>query len=185
MSEAPIRPPHEIRTERLVLRSARAGDGYALREAISVSLQDFFPWLPFSAQLSDHETMERVSRLAGKSFLEGEFYVWRAWGPEGLLVGSVDLHSFNHAVASCQIGYWLRSGRTGQGLAKEMVQAAIEVARNALKVQRIEARCDTRNERAWRLAERLGFTLEGIAHNDELDAAGQPCSNKVYVLVGS
>lgn len=185
MNEALIIPPHEIRTLRLVLRSARAGDGPALREAISVSLDDFYPWLPFSAQLGNQETMERVSRLAQKGFLDGEVYVWRAWEPDGLLVGSVDLHSFNRAVPSCEIGYWLRSDRMGQGLAQEIVEAAVEIARNVLEMERIEARCDVRNERSWRLVERLGFAFEGIARHDERDAAGELCSNKVYSLVAS
>ena len=183
MNDAVVQPPHEIPTERLVLRSARAGDGFALREAIEVSLDDFFPWLSFSARLGDLGTMERVSSLAQEKFLADEFYVWRAWEPSGLLVGSVDLHSFDRSVPSCEIGYWIRSDRAGQGLAQECVKAVIEIARKALGVIRIEARCDVRNERAWRLVERLGFTLEGIARHDERDAAGALCSNKVYALV--
>ena len=184
MIDAGSQPPHEIPTERLILRSARAGDGHALHEAIRVSIDDFFPWLSFSAQLGDHATMERVSRLAQEKFLANEFYVWRAWEPDGLLVGSIDLHSFNRNVPSCQIGYWIRSDRTGQGLAQEFVKAAVEVARSVLGVERIEARCDVRNKRAWRLVERLGFSFEGVARHDERDAAGELCSNKVYALVG-
>jgi RimJ/RimL family protein N-acetyltransferase len=185
MTEPPIQPPHEVRTERLILRSARAGDGPGLRLAIGVSLNEFFPWLSFSAQLSDHETLERVSRLGQAKFLEGEFYVWRVWEPGGQLVGTVDLHSINRAVPSCEIGFWLRSDRTGRGLAQEFVTAAIEIAHNTLKVERIEARCDQRNERAWHLVERLGFAFEGLARDEYGDAAGELCSRKVYALVRS
>ena len=67
MPDSPIRPPHEIRTEQLILRSARAGDGPGLHDAIRVSLNEFFPWLSFSAQLPDLETLERVSSI-GFSF---------------------------------------------------------------------------------------------------------------------
>ena len=143
----------------------------------------FFPWLSFSAQISDHETMERVSRLAQENFDEGRFYVWRVWDSDGLMVGSVDLHSFNHTVPSCEIGYWLRSDRTGRGFAQEFVAAAIDSAHETLRIERIEARCDVRNEPSWRLAERLGFEFEGIARNDSRDAAGELCSSKIYSLV--
>ena len=179
------KPPREIRTERLELRSARAGDGAALREAIAVSLEDFYPWLPFSKALGDLETMERVSRLAENSFDADEFYVWRVWEPGGLMAGSVDLHGFDRTVPSCEIGYWLRSDRTGQGLALEFVAAAVQVAQSIIGIERIEARCDVRNDRSWRLVERLGFSFEGIARNDERDAAGDLCSNKVYSLLRS
>jgi RimJ/RimL family protein N-acetyltransferase len=183
MPDSTKQPPIEVRTERLVLRSARVGDGAALQEAIAVSLDDFFPWLSFSAQPGDLETMERVSEVGQKGFEEGEFYVWRVWEPDGPLVGSVDLHAIDRSVPSCEIGYWLRSDRTGQGLALEFVATVVEIAQTVLEVERLEARCDVRNERAWRLVERLGFTFEGIARNDERDAAGALCSNRVYALV--
>ncbi len=182
MAEPPS-PPQEIVTERLVLRSARAGDGPALREAIGVSLKEFFPWLPFSARLSDLETMERVSQIGEREFHDGTSFVWRVWAPQGLLVGSVDLHSIDHSVPSCEIGYWLRSDRTGLGFAREFVSAAIQVAHDVLKVQRIEARCDVRNVRACGFAEKLGFEFEGIARNEYRDAAGDLGSRKVFALV--
>ncbi len=183
MTSASSQPPKEIHTERLLLRSARAGDGGALRQAIAVSLNEFFPWLSFSAELGDPQTMERVSQLAERKFAEGEFYVWRAWDVDDVLVGSVDLHSFDRAVPKCEIGYWLRSDRTGRGLARELVSAVIEVAQRDLGVLRIEARCDERNERSWHLVEQLGFSFEGTLRHDERDAAGDLCSNRVYALL--
>jgi len=185
MSASSIQPPHELQTKRLTLRSARTGDGLALHEAIGVSLKEFYPWLSFSSQLSDVETLERVSQIGEREFQKGESYVWRAWETNGVLVGSVDLHSINRTVPSCEIGYWLRSDRTGEGLAQEFVTAAVDIAHETLKVERIEARCDVRNERAWRLVERLGFAFEGIARNEDRDAAGELCSSKVYALVRS
>ena len=185
MSNEIRKPPQEIRTERLLLRSARIGDGVSLREAIAVSLDDFFPWLPFSKTLGDLEMMEKVSKLAQDRFAEDLFYVWRVWEPGGAMVGSVDLHGFDRAVPSCAIGYWLRSDRTGRGLAQEFVAAAVQVAQDVIGVERIEARCDVRNERSWRLVERLGFSFEGIARHDERDAAGELCSNRVYSLLKS
>ena len=176
------KPPHEVSTERLFLRSARAGDGVALREAIAISLDDFYPWLSFSTELSDLATMEHISQLAHDKFEAGEFYVWRVWDSDDVLVGSVDLHSFDYKVPSCEVGYWLRSDRTGQGYAQEFVLAAIEIAQRVLGVKRIEARCDLRNVRSWRLVERLGFTFEGVARDDDRDASGELCSSKVYAI---
>ena len=175
--------PEEIRTQRLLLRSGRPGDGPALHAAIETSLPDLFPWLSFSAGMSDLETLERVSREARQKFAAREFFVWRVWEPDReTIVGTVDLHSIDWGVPSCEIGYWMRSSHTGRGLAQEAVRAVIHVACEQLGVLRIEARCDTRNERAWRLVERLGFELEGIARHDDRDAAGTLCSSRVYAL---
>ena len=62
--------------------------------------------------------------------------------------------------------------------------AAIKIAQKSLKVERIEARCDVRNEPSWRLlVERLGFACEGIAGNEDRDSDGELCSRKVYALL--
>ena len=183
MVEPPIEPPIEVRTARLVLRFARTGDGPALHEAIAVPLNEFFPWLSFSAKLSDVETLENVSQRAETAILAGEFYVWRVWDSNGLMIGSIDVHTINRAVPSCHIGYLLRSDRTGLGYAQEFVTAAIDVAFDCLKVERIEVRCDERNVRSWRLAERLGFSLEGVARNSDRDAASVLSSEKVNAIL--
>ena len=49
---------------------------------------------------SDDETMERISQLAQRKFLEGDFYVWRAWEHCGELIGSVDLQSRGNRTTS-------------------------------------------------------------------------------------
>ncbi len=173
--------PEEIRTQRLLLCSGRPGDGPALHAAIETSLPDLFPWVSFSARMSDLETLERVSREANEKFAAREFFVWRAWEPDReTMIGTVDLHSIDWDVPSCEIGFWMRSSHTGRGLAQEAVRAAIQVAWERLRVLRIEARCDTRNERSCRLVERLGFELEGVARHDDRDAAGVLCSSRVY-----
>ena len=177
-------PARELRTERLLLKSARPGDGAALREAIGSSLPELYPWLSFSARLSEVSTLEQVSREAAEMFEEREFFVWRIWEPEGrTMVGSIDLHSFDWDVPCGEIGYWLRTSHTGRGLAREAVGAVLELAWEELGLLRVEARCDTRNERSWRLVERLGFTFEGVARDDDRDAAGELCSTRVYSLL--
>lgn len=171
-------------TERTVLRSGRPGDAPALLEAIATSRAEIFPWLSFSAGVPRLDTLEHVSREAAEKFDEGEFYVWRIWEPDGgAMIGTVDLHSIDRDVPKCEIGYWLRTSYTGRGLAHEAVGAVMNVARECLGVVRIEARCDTRNERSWRLAERLGFTCEGIARRDDRDAAGELCDTRVYAWI--
>lgn len=177
-----LKPPAEYRTDRLVLRAAHPSDAPALQKALRVSREDFFPWLSFSAKESDLQTLDKVSRLGAESFHNDEFYVWRVWSTDGVMVGSVDLHSIDRSVPCCEIGYWVRSDYAGQGYAREFVQAALRIAQRDLKMLRVEARCDVRNARSWRLAERLGFRFEGTATNDSRDAAGDLTSTRIYAL---
>lgn len=176
--------PREIVTGRTILRSVRPGDAPALLEALATSRAELFPWLSFSAAAPRLDVLEHVSREGQEKFDAGEFYVWRVWEPDGsAMIGTVDLHTIDRDVPKCEIGYWLRTSHTGRGLAREAVAAVMDVARECLGAVRIEARCDVRNERSWRLAERLGFTLEGVARRDDRDAAGELCDTRVYAWI--
>ena len=59
-----------------------------------------------------------------------------------------------------EIGYWLRSDMTGQGLVSEAVRAVLDVASSLSKVSRVEIRCDARNLPSAAVPRRLGFALE-------------------------
>lgn len=124
--------------------------------------------------------MESVSVLGQNKFDAEEAYVWRVWNDDNLMIGSVDMSPINLNVPSYEIGYWLRSDQTGQGLATEFVSAAIGIARDTFLAERLEARCDVRNERSCRLVERLGFVCEGIARYENRDAAGRLCDTRIY-----
>jgi RimJ/RimL family protein N-acetyltransferase len=55
---------------------------------------------------------------------------------------------------------------SGQGYITEAVEGITNFAIHELQANRIEIRCDTRNVRSARVAERLGFTKEGILRSD-------------------
>ena len=48
---------------------------------------------------------------------------------------------------------------------------------------RLELRCDARNARSSRVAERLGFTQEGRLRNESRDPSGQLRDTLVYALI--
>ena len=54
------------------------------------------------------------------------------------------------------------------------------MAFETLKASRIEIRCDDRNGRSGRVAERCGYTLEGLLHHNARDNAGELCDTRVY-----
>lgn len=59
------------------------------------------------------------------------------------------------------IGYWLDSEAEGRGIITQACQALIDHG-VSLGLKRFELRIATENERSAAVAERLGFTLEGV-----------------------
>ena len=71
-----------------------------------------------------------------------------------------------------EIGYWVRRRFEGQGYVTEAADAIARFAFGALGARRVEIRMDDRNERSWRVAERLGFRLEGVLRNESREGGG-------------
>lgn len=86
-------------------------------------------------------------------------------------VGRIDLHSWDDDVPKCELGYLANAPLSGRGLMTEACQAMIDAAW-ALGVVRVQAICDSRNERAIRMAERLGMHREGVLRNHDRDDDG-------------
>jgi ribosomal-protein-serine acetyltransferase len=79
---------------------------------------------------------------------------------DGALVGSVEL-SIDPATAVGELGCWIDAAAEGRGLVRAACDAALDHAFGPARLARVEARIATANSRSRRLAERLGFALEG------------------------
>jgi RimJ/RimL family protein N-acetyltransferase len=79
----------------------------------------------------------------------------------------------NWDVRSFEIGYWIDSRFSGNGFMTEAVNGLIHFAETELDARRIEIRCDTNNGKSRNIPEKLGFTLEGTFHHDDLSADGK------------
>jgi len=90
-----------------------------------------------------------------------------------LFIGRVGFVSLNWTLRKFEMGYWLDSRFTGQGLMLEAVQTLTQMAFSTLKARRVEILCDVRNTGSRRVVEKAGFALEGILRNNALDMQNQ------------
>ncbi len=180
--------PPRLVTTRLVLRCPRPGDGPAFNEAVCASLDELRPWMPWARQAPTAAESEALARGAQAKFLQRSDLVYAIWehdgaGTETRLVGGTGLHRIDWSVPRFEVGYWCRSGCTGVGYVTEAVLALTRMAFAVLKAERVEIRMDDHNERSWRVAERAGFTLEGVLRRDSRTPDGQVRSTRVYAQV--
>jgi RimJ/RimL family protein N-acetyltransferase len=80
----------------------------------------------------------------------------------GEILGTVSLFAFSEQSQRAEIGYILARKAWGKGLIHEALSALLTYAVENLKLRRIEADIDPRNQRSARSLERLGFTREGL-----------------------
>jgi RimJ/RimL family protein N-acetyltransferase len=78
------------------------------------------------------------------------------------LLGSIGFVSLDHEERVGELGYWLARDARGRGVATRALHLISRWAFDALPVDRISIVAQSDNERSRRLAERAGFTYEGV-----------------------
>lgn len=104
--------------------------------------------------------------------------------PSGLVVGSVAINQVSQLNQLANLGYWVREGHTGRGIAVLAARAAAAFAFAKTGLTRLEIVAQAGNLRSQRVAEKAGATLECLARN-RLVFHGEPRDAKVFSLVPS
>lgn len=159
--------PERIETSRLILAVPRVGDGELVCEAALESLEELQPWMPWVHPPPTIETSEESVRRAVAAFIERRDLRYHLWSKDdGRFVGGTGLHHIDWSVPRFEVGYWVRSSAARRGYASEAVRALAHAAFESLAALRVEIRCDTRNDRSGRVAERAGFEMEACLRSD-------------------
>lgn len=183
-----IHVPERIFTEHLVIRCAQPGDGAVLNAAVCDSLDALRPYVPWAGAVPTLADSEAVCRKAQARFRLREdlmMLIFERVGTdaEGELLGSTGLHRMDWKARRFEIGYWRRTGREGRGIATEAAHSMARLAFDELRAQRVELRIDKLNRPSWRVAERCGFTLEGVMRSESLAPDGTLRDMRVYSRV--
>ena len=176
--------PESLESKRLLIRVARPGDGPVFHEAVLESIDALSPWLGWVTPPPTLEQSEFSCRRAyGRFLINEDLMAFFFLKDGGTLVGGSGLHNANWSLRSFEVGYWGRTAYSGKGLIREGVNALAEHALQSLGARRVFLTTDERNTSSWRLAESIGFQLEGTLRNERLNLAGVPRNTRVYSRV--
>ncbi|MBL8146926.1 MAG: GNAT family N-acetyltransferase [Anaerolineae bacterium] len=166
--------PSSLITERLLLRAPRGGDAPLVHAAIYDSFESLSQWMPWARRLPDISESELFVREARTRFRNREELNFLIFPRErGPLLGAISLHTIDWSVPRFEIGYWLRDSARGKGMMTEAIRALTAVGFERLEAERMEIRCDSRNERSAAAARRAGYMLEAVLRRQARDNAGQ------------
>jgi RimJ/RimL family protein N-acetyltransferase len=144
---------------RLALRAPREGDIDTLHALFSdPAVMRYWSRPP----LADRAEAEAMFRRIEHGFATREALTWATAASDDALVGTCTLFRFEPRHRRAEIGYALRSDLWGRGLAREALTLVLDLAFPALRLHRIEADVDPRNEGSRQLLLRLGFRSEGL-----------------------
>jgi RimJ/RimL family protein N-acetyltransferase len=148
----------------LTLRRLSTADAAAFADHVAQDVEhlgEHLPW-PNVADTPDGAAEWLALYERGE---DGRVIVAGAWSGDALLGGALLLH-YSEAHGNIEIGCWAVSAAEGRGVASAACLELIALARHELGVERVEWRTTTVNWRSRRLAEKLGFRLDGTMRSD-------------------
>jgi len=137
---------------------------FALTEANRDSLGRWLAWVEKSTSVAATHAFIRGCQ---EDWLEDRGY-HVAIRHQGRVVGVAEHHSISTANRSTELGYWLETASQGQGIVNATCRYLCEDAFTRMKMHRVRLRTGVDNTRSRKVAERLGFKLEGVAREAEL-----------------
>lgn len=176
--------PPAIPTERLWLRRFRSGDARPLSVAVGESLPELSEWLPWAQGLYGLPEARAFVRSSNRSWRRGrafDFAVSLKEKPDEL-AGGVGIWYTSRIQRSAELGYWVRSDLTGGGVATEAAAALLPLGFEEMRLNRILVRIGVGNLSSRRVAEKLGFSYEGIAR-EEIMVRGKWMDHEVFSLL--
>ena len=160
------RKKQELTDGKITLRPYRKEDIEATYKAIRESLAELSPWLPFAHKdYSLRETREWMKKRPGE-WKKGTTYDFGIFdAKDGTLLGGCGLNQVLKLNRSANLGYWVRTSRTGEGTAAAAARLLAKWGFETLKLLRIEILVATDNARSLRAAEKAGAKREGMLRN--------------------
>lgn len=159
-----------LENERLTLQRFTRRDAPTLDDAIRASLPDLNQWLPW-ARLdytpSDTAAFIRESLQAWKEERAWDYSIRNKDDPRRHL-GNISFWTVSKLGKIAEVGYWVRSDETSRGVCTEAVGLLLDEAFNSLGYHKVVLRIAVGNDASDRVAEKLGFTREGILREELL-----------------
>ena len=163
-------PEPRLETDRLVLVRFSKRDHDTLDEAIRASLPDLNQWLPWAQMDYHHGDTSGFIRESMKAWKEDRAwdYSLRRREEPARHLGNVSIWTSSKLGKIGEIGYWVRSDETSIGICTEAVQVVLREAFGTMGYHKVVLRIAIGNYASEQVAEKLGFTKEGILREELL-----------------
>lgn len=157
-------PSIHLTDEELVLRPFRLDDAPNLCCAVRESLQELKPWMSWATDAYSEQTAREYITIARARWEEHTFYAFAVLRGDDFL-GASTLSSIHPIYHFCNLGYWVRTSRHGQGIAGRAAKLAARFAFEYLGLVRVEIVIGVGNRASQRVAEKIGAHPEGTLLN--------------------
>jgi RimJ/RimL family protein N-acetyltransferase len=150
----------------ILLRPPHPEDVSALTEAVRESLSELHPWMDWATETYDEAAASRwmeFVQLYWEHATGFQFAITDA--ASGQYLGNCGVTGINPKDHLCNLSYWVRTSRTGQGIASRAARLAARYAFETAGLVRAEIVIASGNLASQRAAQKAGAHYEGILLN--------------------
>lgn len=148
----------------ILVRTVRLDDAEVLFEAVRESIPEVSPWLPWCHENYAIEETREFLRSRVHTEKSEEAYSFGIFDQTSeRFLGGVGLNFINRVHQIANLGYWVRTGATGKGVASKAARLVARFGFAELGLQRIEIIAAVSNIASQRVAENVGAVRECVA----------------------
>ena len=148
----------------IVLRPFQVEDSVQLHQAVRESLQELKPWMSWATEHYTEFTARDYIAITRARWQERTLFAF-AITQNNELLGGCTLSSIHPIYHFCNVGYWVRTSKHGQGIAGRAAKLVIRFAFEHVGLVRAEIVIALDNMASRRVAEKIGAHYEGILLN--------------------
>lgn len=147
----------------VALRRFHPRDVDALYAATHESLDDLIPWMTWATPHYGRAEVAEYIRVVGETWEAGRYYAFAITDAcDGTMLGAASLSHVHPVYNFCNLGYWIRRSRRGNGLASRAARLAAKFGFEKLGLLRVEIVAAVENAASIKVAEKSGAHREGI-----------------------
>lgn len=150
----------------VTLRPFQLADVKPFHETVCETLDALIPWMSWAHLRYSEDEADEYIRSARRNWDAGTQYVFAvSEARDGAMLGAVSLSHIHPVYHFCNLGYWIRASRHGNGFAGRAARLAAKFAFEQVGLVRVEIVVAVGNEASLKVAEKTGARREGILRN--------------------
>lgn len=157
---------HEITDGAIGLRPFRLEDATQLYQAVRESLPELKPWMSWAHDGYSLQESKEFIRITRARWDERTLFAFAMIdAANGSVLGGCSLSHLHPVYHLCNLGYWVRTSRRGDGIAGRATKLAARFAFEQIGLIRVEIVMAADNRASRRVAEKVGAHYEGMLRN--------------------
>ena len=156
----------ELTDGNIIIRPCRLDDAAVICEGVRETMGEMLKWAPWCHP--DYSMSDCTSWLSSRSQMwsegiEYDFVVFDT--KDNTFLGGCAIDQINRKHNFANLGYWVRSSCSGQGIATAVVRLISRFGFETLGFTRLELVVAAQNKTSQRVAEKVGAVREGTHRN--------------------